>query len=85
MKTRIFLTIAILAFNLNISIADDANEIFLIRPVSDAQNDLALATPDVADFGDLVPESAPSAVSLIPDTPKEADFEDDIIPGNVTL
>jgi len=77
METRIFLTIAILAFNFSISLADNANELFLNRPVSEAQIDLAPAVPDVADFSDLVPESAPSAVSLIPDTPKEAGFEDE--------
>ena len=77
METRIFLTIAILAFNLNISFAEYAPEISLNRPVSNAQINLATASSAVTDFSDLVPEPAPLVISLIPVTPKEADFDDE--------
>ena len=76
METRIFITIAILAFNLNFSFADNAPEISLSSPVSNEQIDLAPSAPAVADFSDLLPDPAPSALSLIPVTPKEAGFDD---------
>ena len=77
METRLYLTLAILAFNLNVSLADDAPEISLNKPVINTQINLTPSTPVVADFSDLVPESAPSAVSLVPVTPKEAGFDDE--------
>ena len=77
MKTRIFLTTAILAVSMNISFAGNASGISPERPVSYAQIDLAPEAPAFADFRDLVPEPVPSAVSLSPVTPSEAGFEDE--------
>ena len=66
-----------LAFNLNVSFADNFSEVSVNVPASNAQINLAPAVPTYADFSDLVPESAPSAVSLIPVTPKEAAFDEE--------
>ena len=77
METRIFLTIAILAFNLNFSYSNNVTEMSVDRPVTHELVNLAPAVPGVADFSDLIPESAPSAASLIPVTPKEAGFDDE--------
>jgi hypothetical protein len=77
METRIFLTIAILAFNLNYSFAGNAAELSVNLPVSHDMISLAPATPGVADFSDLIPEPAPAVLSLIPATPEEAGFDDD--------
>ena len=76
METRIFLTIAILAFNLNFSFADNVSELSVNRPVAHGMINLAPVTPIVADFSDLVPEPSSSVVSLIPLTPEEAGFDD---------
>jgi hypothetical protein len=77
METRIFLTTAILAFNLNFSFANNVTELSVNRPESHDMIDLAPAAPDVADFSDLVPEPAPIVLSLIPVTPEEACFDDE--------
>ena len=77
METRIFLTIAILAFNLNFSFANNTNEISVNRPLTHEMINLAPVMPILADFSDVIPEPAPNSVSMIPVTPKEADFEDE--------
>jgi hypothetical protein len=77
MKTQLFLTIAIMAFYLNPAFADNLPEVSVNAPVSKAMINLAPAAPMYADFSDIAPESAPSAVSLIPVAPKEASFDDE--------
>lgn len=86
MKTQLFLTIAMLVFNLNMGFADGLPVETLSAPASRATVQLAPVAPVVADFNDLAPESAPAAVSLVPVTPKEAGFDDaSVVPGIDTL
>lgn len=83
MKTRLLLTIAILAFNLNLGFTENVPEVSVNMPLSNTQVNLAPVAPLSADFSDFAPESAPSTLSLMPVTPKEATFDEDIQDGSM--
>jgi len=78
MDTRIITTIAILAFNFSTSFANSNVTFTEIRPVERIIQQLAPSSPGEADFSDPVPEAAASSTIIMPVTPREATFDDEI-------
>jgi hypothetical protein len=78
MDTRIISILTILAFNLSTSFANTNVTFTEIRPVERTILHLAPASPFEADFSDLVPEASASSTIIMPVTPKEATFDEEI-------
>ena len=77
MDTRITTILTILALNLSTSFADNNVTFTEIRPVERTIMNLAPVSPSEADFSDPVPEATVSYASLMPETPKEATFDEE--------
>ena len=77
MDTRIISLLTILAFNFSTSFANTNVTFTEIRPVERIIIQLAPASPNEADFNDLVPETSSSNTIMMPVTPKEATFDDE--------
>lgn len=78
METRIFSLITILALNFSISFAKTNVTFMEISPVVRTMITLAPDSPIEADFSDIAPETDASNTILVPVTPKEATFDDEI-------
>ena len=79
MDTRIISLLTILALNFNTSFANTNVTFTEIRPVERSIMHLAPVSPFEADFNDLVPEANASNAILLPETPKEATFDDETV------
>ena len=87
MKTKIIITIALLALNLNFALAGKSSNPKQGNPV-EFKTDLSISmlapvTPKEASFNDIVPEPTADVSIFAPSTPKEASFDDEVNPGTV--
>jgi hypothetical protein len=77
MDTRIISILTILALNFSTSFANTNVTFTEIRPVERTISQLAPVSPVEAEFYDLVPEVNASSTIMMPETPKEATFDDE--------
>jgi len=77
MDTRIISLLTLLALNFSTSFANNNVTFTEVRPVERTMMNLAPVSPFEADFSDLVPEADASNTILLPETPKEATFDDE--------
>lgn len=84
MDTRIISILTILALNFSTSFADNNVKYTELRPVQPVIMNLAPISPIEADFSDTAPEAPVfSFASLMPATPNEATFDDDLFTESV--
>ena len=84
MDIKIISFLTILALNVSLTFANTKAAFTEIRPVEPININLAPVSPVVADFDDVVLEADAPITILLPVTPDEATFDDEIYTESIT-